>query len=155
MVNLRKPKMFQSILLIDDSEIELQHAAAMLDHIGLSEQIVQRNSVLSAVDYLQELVINRQSFPEIIIIDSKMPLLDGEDFLDIYDLFDQNYRKNIHLIILCGNADSHRIDSFKNNKYVVSVLEKPINYSQLEVALEIIQKKRLQLIGQWIDDNGS
>ena len=73
--------MFQSILLIDDSEIELQHAAAMLDHIGLSEQIVQRNSVLSAVDYLQELVINRQSFPEIIIIDSKMPLLDGEDFL--------------------------------------------------------------------------
>ena len=147
--------MFQSILLIDDSEIELQHAVAMLDHIGLSEHIVQRNSVLSAVDYLQELVINRQSFPEIIIIDSKMPLLDGEDFLDIYDLFDQNYRKNIHLIILCSNADRNRIVTFKNNKYVGSVLEKPMNYSQLEVALEIIQKKRLQLIGQWIDDNGS
>ena len=120
-----------------------------------SRSATQRNSVLSAVDYLQELVINRQSFPEIIIIDSKMPLLDGEDFLDIYDLFDQNYRKNIHLIILCGNADSHRIDTFKNNKYVGSVLEKPMNYSQLEVALEIIQKKRLQLIGQWIDDNGN
>ncbi|MFT5840213.1 MAG: CheY-like chemotaxis protein [Flavobacteriales bacterium] len=78
----------QSVLIIDDSEIERHILSHQLHKIGVSE-IVQKNDGTSGLEFLKAYTQNKHLYganfpPTIIILDVNMPIMGGFEFLQAF-----------------------------------------------------------------------
>jgi CheY-like chemotaxis protein len=127
---------FKSIMVIDDFTMDRQTLAGMIESLNVTDRILQRDSMLNAVSYLQDCVLDRVQFPEIIFLDLNLPVLCGEDFMDVLAMFDPNLRKNTKILVATGVEDEIRLDKIKSHPMVNGILHKPIRLKELEQAVQ-------------------
>lgn len=80
-----------SVLIVDDSEADVYLVKRMLKKVSLSENISSVENGKSALDYLanyaENLAKNPDGFPPVLILlDINMPLVNGFEFLEKFDL---------------------------------------------------------------------
>ncbi|HQK97642.1 MAG TPA: response regulator [Bacteroidia bacterium] len=136
---------YKSIMVIDDFALDRQTLSGMIETLNITDKILQRDSMLNAVSYLQDCVVDRLPFPEIIFLDLNLPVLSGEDFLDVLAMFDQKLRCNTRIIVATGVENGDRLDKIKAHHMVNGLLHKPIRLKELEQA---VQKSGLQDVVQ-------
>ncbi|CAN5532765.1 hypothetical protein BH11BAC2_BH11BAC2_05730 [soil metagenome] len=146
-----KSKVFHSIMLVDDSESDIELSGNLIKCMQISNEVVKQKSVISAVFYLQECVQKKVPFPDIIILDMNMPLLDGNDFIEVFDLFEPAIKKNSHLMLLTSSYDQKRMFTVAENSYIDHVLYKPLCFEQLEKGIDKIKEKRLLRMVNWLN----
>jgi len=74
-----KPK-FNSVWVIDDCEIDLFLAERILKTHAKVEDLYLEVNVLKALHRLQQ-IEDTKDYPELLLLDMKMPLMNGEQFL--------------------------------------------------------------------------
>ncbi len=132
---------YKSIMVIDDFALDRQTLTGMIETLNITDKLLQRDSMLNAVSYLQDCVVDRVHFPEIIFLDLNLPVLSGEDFLDVLAMFDEKLRANTKVIVATGVDDGERLNKIKAHPMVNGLLHKPIRLKELEQA---VQKSGLQ-----------
>lgn len=128
----------QKILIIDDSQIDLPVSALLLKNKFQTADIHLASSAASGLEWLLN---NQDQLKDglIILLDVRMPEMDGFDFLNAYELLSDEIKNNTRIIMLSATLDPFDIQKAQNNKYVKTVLNKPLPVADLANLLSEMQ----------------
>ncbi|TDE31248.1 MULTISPECIES: response regulator [Flavobacterium] len=113
------------ILIIDDNTIDQIVTKQLLKKtLGITD-ISTTNNGKEGIQWLNN---HKKSFEEslIILLDIKMPEMDGFEFLSEYETLPEELKKETQIFMLSSTLDPNDIRRAKNNKYVKTLLSKPL-----------------------------
>ncbi|MDO1451526.1 response regulator [Rhodocytophaga aerolata] len=121
------------VLLIDDDSTSNYLHKFLICDLQISHQVHCCTSGKQALAFLEQCVQNH-SFPELIFIDRKMPLMDGFEFLKIY--MEREYHKKYVSIITMLTAYINSADlTYLSHLGFVKYMPKPLTEKEL---LEVV-----------------
>ena len=113
------------ILIIDDNIIDQIVTKQLLKKtLGITE-ISTANNGKEGVLWLRN-YINNPEESLIILLDIKMPEMDGFEFLTVYEKFSEDFKNSTQIFMLSSTLDPDDVTRAKNNKYVKTLLSKPL-----------------------------
>lgn len=127
------------ILLVDDNETSNFLNERLLKRMGLSDNITILSNGKQALDYMEDLghqpgLQVSAVKPELVLLDINMPVLDGFEFLELFQQFDADFRQGILIAIL--STSNHPQDTSKALAYNAFYLTKPLTVEKVETLLE-------------------
>ena len=96
--------------------------------------IIEALNGKTALDYLT----NNEEWPEVILLDINMPVMDGFQFLEEYQKLDKNGKSTKIFILTSSSRDEDRRKSLSSGA-VEDYFDKPLNDSHLEIILSKLQ----------------
>ncbi|PBQ33712.1 hypothetical protein CNR22_18640 [Sphingobacteriaceae bacterium] len=116
---------FQSIMIIDDNEMDNWLAEILIKKVGLCDSISTFKTTQSAFDYLKAIdgTQGKLSLPDLIFLDLTLPSEDGFDFLEKYDKMNQY---EIAIFILTASILASERDKAMRFKSVKGFVIKPL-----------------------------
>ncbi len=78
------------VFLIDDDNIVIYLTKLVINESLPELEVVSFEYATEALEALQDLVEKNHAFPEYILLDINMPMVDGWDFLAVYEKFPCN-----------------------------------------------------------------
>ncbi|MDB5272393.1 MAG: response regulator [Chitinophagaceae bacterium] len=123
-----------SIMLVDDNPTDLFVHERFLVHKNITHEILKFLSGEEALYYLHDHP-DAEQWPDLILLDIQMPVMNGFDFLDQCEKFSQMKKSNI--IMLSSSLDFGDINRVKANPHVLALMEKPFDIDELISLLEI------------------
>lgn len=129
-------KRLNAILLIDDNETSNFLNERLIRRLNLTDHILVLSNGKQALDYLENL--SRQGGqadlkPELILLDINMPVLDGFEFLELFQQLDARFRQGIHIAML--STSNHPQDTGKASTFQAHYLTKPLTIEKVEALL--------------------
>lgn len=130
----------KKVLLVDDSEATNYMNQYFFEKLDACETIIVTKNGKDGLDYLSSIQEEKwgTDLPELIMLDIKMPVMDGFEFLDQYEQFPKEMRKYIITVLLTTSMSIIDRDKAKEYSSVKSFLNKPLTVKQLKEMLEYI-----------------
>lgn len=120
-----------NILLIEDDTIEVMKLKRALLSLNMKHNIIEAKNGELALNYLS----NKQTLPDIILLDLNMPKLNGIEFLNILKV--NEYLKYIPTIILTTSKNKKDLlDCYKIG--VAGYLLKPLKYEEYVSKINVL-----------------
>ncbi len=123
-----------SIMLIDDSVVDLFLHERFITLKSISHKITKFDYAGNAIKHLQ--AVEGADWPDVILLDIQMPLMDGFDFLNKYEQLPKVYRQKCHIIMVSSSLDYGDITRARANTQVLELLKKPLNIDELIEVLD-------------------
>jgi CheY-like chemotaxis protein len=117
-------KKLRCILLIDDDEISNYLAEYIIIEEGLAEKTVIACNGEDGLQKLLDLQKESQASPELILLDIKMPVMDGFEFLRKYNQLDLEYKPRV---VLLTSSDNPQDKSHAEEYNIAAYLNKPLS----------------------------
>lgn len=124
--------MMKSILLIDDEDINLFILQNLLRLSRIKAEITFFNTSKKGIDYLQGLSEKGEKFPDLILLDIEMPVMNGWDFLEMYKQFDKNVTYDTKVIIFTTSIVEQDMAKAKSYEEVEDFVNKPMTIEMLK-----------------------
>lgn len=130
------------ILLVDDESLARERLRRLIEEMAMHEVVGEADSGIQALEMIQQL------HPELVLLDIRMPGMDGLEVA----------RHLMHLddapaVVFCTAYDEHAIEAFKVN--AVDYLMKPVRAEHLAKAINKASRpNRAQLAALSRDENG-
>jgi len=125
------------ILIVDDSRKDVELAIAALAEKNLANEVVVAEDGLEALDYLYKRgkFVNESGDPAVILLDIKMPRMDGIEVLK-HIRADEKFKLIPIIMVTSSREEKDLVESYKlgANSYVV----KPIDIVQFIDAIKVL-----------------
>lgn len=122
----------ETVLLIDDNDIENIINTKIIQANGFARHIISKQSADDALEYLfNEFKINKK-VPGLILLDIRMPMADGFDFLESFETFHETLKSKTNIVMLTSSLYDEDIKRAKENKLVRQILNKPLTFEALD-----------------------
>ena len=119
---------YKTCLLIDDNYIDNFVTSKILESSNFAENIIVRQSPMEAMEALRNGAIK----PDVILLDIRMPVMSGFEFLEEYDKIYIANKEDIKIFMLSSSLDPTDIKKSVLNKYITQFIHKPITHKALE-----------------------
>jgi len=123
---------YQSVMLVDDNEIDNIINEKIIESSSFAENILVFQTGQEALDYLREHQEDASNLPEIVFLDINMPIMDGFQFLEEFESFSEEVLKKCKIIMLSSSISPKDIDRAASSRYVKKYLNKPLNARYLQ-----------------------
>lgn len=120
-----------SVLIIDDSDIDVFIAKQVLKRFPAIKEIGTAKSGLEALSYLEDYYTLRQRFPARILIDLAMPIMDGVEFIIRLKVDSRYSEEKTRIVIVTASLDSK---NFKSKLEAIGIPQQEIVYKPLDEA---------------------
>jgi CheY-like chemotaxis protein len=87
------------IWLIDDDQIYHIIMKKIIDRLGVSSKVISFNNGQDAIQALEKTIENSGQFPDLILLDIEMPVLDGWEFMNQWQLLKERLSQKIQIYI--------------------------------------------------------
>ncbi len=128
-------KKYFSVMLIDDNEIDNLINQKMIEASNISEHIYIHSGAKSAIEFLRNIEklpdMAHKILPDIIFLDIDMPLMDGFQFLDLFDKLHDSTKKHCKIVMLTSSINPQDISKSKNYIYVKKYINKPLTQQNI------------------------
>ncbi|MDZ4668821.1 MAG: response regulator [bacterium] len=121
------------ILLIDDNEIDNFINKKIVSKSLMADLITVLNSGIDAIEFLTNLIMNNEPFPELIFLDIQMPEMDGFQFLHQFDNFPEEMKVSTSINMLTSSSNSNDIKRASECRYVKNFFNKPLSAGELDI----------------------
>ncbi|WP_037576698.1 response regulator [Sporocytophaga myxococcoides] len=121
---------FKSILLIEDDDICNFITTKFFSRYQISEQLHSVKDGEQALDFLRS-QNGKQSFPQLILMDLFMPIMDGFEFLEEFNLIKGTLCHCPEIIVLTVTTRNKDLEKVKNLG-VKTILHKPFNHYYID-----------------------
>ena len=120
--------MIQRFIVVDDDKINNMLCSYIIEDSILNAEFTAFTDPEEALNYIKSSYADADcvAADTILFLDINMPLIDGWQFLEAFDLFDEQVKSCIEIHMLSSSIDQRDIDHAVNNKYVSSFLGKPL-----------------------------
>ncbi len=117
-------------LLIEDNLIDQLVTRKLLKKVLDIDQIFVANNGLEG---LQWIIKNKKICHSLIILlDIQMPIMNGFEFLDIFETLNEEIKNEIQIFVMSSTLDQEEINRIKDNIYVKDFLNKPFPIEELK-----------------------
>lgn len=128
---------FNCILIIDDDPASNAVTEELLKQLYFSDQIVTVLNGEEALTFIEEFYNEKETFPELILIDIKMPGMDGFKFVEILNSLPFADKDTFRISALTSSSDARDRELMEKlgvDHYIV----KPLNSSKVREMLSAI-----------------
>ncbi|MFN0201758.1 MAG: response regulator [Bacteroidia bacterium] len=125
---------YNRVMLVDDNEIDNLINGKIIESNTFAEVIDIFDTGQKALDYLAANATPelQDKLPEIIFLDINMPIMDGFQFLEVFETFNAVVTNKCRIIMLSSSISPKDIDRAASSKYVKKYLNKPLNSRYLD-----------------------
>lgn len=120
----RKAK-YAKVLLIDDNTLDNFVNKKLVEMNNFAEKTEVCESAQSALEYLKN--EKTENLPDIIFLDIMMPVMDGFQFLDAFEMLNESIQKKCKIIMLSTSDSFKDLNRANKNRFVHKFLNKPLN----------------------------
>lgn len=124
------------ICIIDDDPICIFAMKKLLKRNNFPEKYLIYKNGKEAIEAIEYKKKKLKQLPDIILLDINMPIMDGWQFLNVYE--ELNFGNLIPIHIMSSSIDEKDLDKAKNNALVKSYINKPFDSNSLKVIKELI-----------------
>ncbi|MBL4663824.1 MAG: response regulator [Flavobacteriaceae bacterium] len=120
--------------IIDDDDVYINLIKKIIDIKNLSENLLVFKNGQEALDYFKSIMgnLSDKDFPEIILLDLNMPVMDGWKFLNEFTEIKRCSKIKTTLYIVSSSINPYDIEKAKSYSLVTDYLIKPVNIDQFE-----------------------
>ncbi|MBD2858360.1 response regulator [Spongiibacter sp. KMU-158] len=129
-------KPLKTALLIDDCEATNFLHQMVLESSGFVEQIVTKYNGKEAIDYLKTAVDGEYPRPELVFLDINMPVMNGWEFLDQYDLLEDNQKAGVVVVMLTTSFNPADEKHAREIRQISNFQNKPLTEEKLRKVIE-------------------
>lgn len=118
-------KCFNNVLLVDDDAVSNFINEMTLQEMNFSNFIHVSENGKEALHYLTQSLMECEEYPELILLDINMPVMDGFQFLEEFEKLPSNIRKSIRVVMLTSSnatLDISKAKRYNINGYIVKPL---------------------------------
>ncbi len=127
-------KKINCVLLVDDDNINNFINERLLKKLNITHNVKVAMNGEEALDFLKSNAENL--FPELILLDINMPVMDGFEFLQEYKKTNFNGKQQPYIIMLTTSTNPNDVDKVKKSD-VAGYINKPLTEPKI---MEIVQK---------------
>jgi CheY-like chemotaxis protein len=120
------------IMLVDDNKIDLFIHTEVIKQLPLKTKCLSFNFGGDALQYLSN---QKNNWPNIILLDIHMPIMNGFDFINQYKKFPNNLRSICKIIMLSSSLNPNDQEKIKQEVEVFAFIEKPLSVDKIRNAL--------------------
>lgn len=122
---------FKYVLLIDDDPIANFISKKFLKKNKIAKKVKTASNGKVAVQMLNDLV-SKGRFPDLVIVDINMPVMNGFEFLDYYEVNFLTRFQATNVLILSSSTGSIDREMAANYGFVKKYMTKPLDFTQLK-----------------------
>lgn len=128
--------MINKLLLIDDDELTSFLLKKLVKGVGGVREFVLKENGLEAIEYLADLRLNGEAFPQLILLDIDMPVMNGYEFVELFEKL--YWQKDLDLKLIMITSSKRQLDFKKclSFKSVSDCIYKPLTREKMENILE-------------------
>lgn len=115
-------------LLVDDNPIDLLVNEKVITNQHAQHLIHKVRSGPEALDYLAQ----TDELPDIILLDIKMPIMDGFAFIDEYRKLNEDITSHIRIYMVSSSIDPNDLRRVDESQWVNWLIEKPLTREAVE-----------------------
>ncbi len=113
--------------IVDDDEIYQFTTSILLKRTNLVNKIIKFSNGLKAINFLKDEMGNQENIPDILFLDINMPVMDGWEFLEEYQLIKHMMPKEILIYMVSSSIDERDVLKAKSISTLSGYLVKPIS----------------------------
>lgn len=119
----------KKVAIIDDDDIFQFTTKVKFEKLELASEVLIFNDGEEAIEYLKD--TSAEDLPHILLLDINMPIVDGWDFLELYDQLDAAKRESMEIHMLSSSINPDDVKRAEYNQYVSDYITKPIRDEDL------------------------
>ncbi|RKD13329.1 transcriptional regulator [Pelobium manganitolerans] len=128
--------MVKATFIIDDDEVYVYAIKRLINLKQLSEQVLVFKNGQLALDYLINTPADKVVLPDVILLDVRMPVLDGWGFLEAYAELNIPGKQKVDIYMVSSSIDPRDLEKAANIPIIKRYLFKPVNLEDLKNILE-------------------
>jgi|AntRauTorckE6833_2_1112554.scaffolds.fasta_scaffold04527_5 CheY-like chemotaxis protein len=117
--------------IVDDDLIFHLTTEALIERKNADKNIFFFKNGKEAIDYLEKNIDSVKNLPDVILLDLKMPVMDGWDFIDKYLPLRSELPRDITVYIVSSSVDNKDIERAKEISAIKEYIVKPMDQYKL------------------------
>ena len=133
--------MINTVLSIDDDEVTQMLNKFHLHAEKFCTNVIVASNGMEAIEFFRKLEsgeIPMDSFPEIIVVDLNMPMMDGWEFVEAFKKDFPHFEEKTKIFILSSTINPADQEKADNEKSIAAFLEKPLNTKNLKSVMHLL-----------------
>jgi CheY-like chemotaxis protein len=122
---------YKKIMVIDDTHLDRFVAERLLTKNAVAEEVVCLESAQHGLDYLNDCILNNDPLPDLILLDIRMPGMDGFEFLEEFDKLPESITTVCNIMMLSTSLDPDDLEKVQRNRHVKKFINKPLSKDKL------------------------
>lgn len=121
-----------TIWVIDDDQFYVFVLKKLITKNNLCSHILSFTNGEEAISHLGEVINSQESFPDLIILDINMPIMDGWEFLEEFINLKHLIEKDIPVYMVSSSINPIDIEKAKTYSEISDYILKPIKMDDLK-----------------------
>ena len=119
-----------NLLVIDDDDINIFIIKKIVEKTGLEINMISKGNGQLAIEYINQSIENPEIFPNLMLIDINMPVMNGWEFVEAYQSL--HIKHNVDMYILSSSVYENDIEKTKNYPSIKGFISKPLSIERLK-----------------------